>query len=227
MAPSTFTLNMVLKIIMTFYLGSGFAGSLAFYLVISMAQLRFKELFHLTRVYKEAGLYKVTILYNQLVIDIKMASKLLNAIISILYMTEPFTIGLLWQIASYFNGVTRFIALFALFLTCIFNYTMYWMASSIFLSNKIIIKLLYSIQFDKTRKTKVSRITRLKIDSFVDRLKKEFVGFRCLYSIKFTKLTFYNYLLGISTTYFLLTDLNNFKIILFTISHCYISSIEA
>ena len=195
----------------TVSIGSGFAGSLIFYLVISMAQLRFKEIFHLIRAIKAAGLYKVTVLYNQLVIDIKMASLLFNGIISILYMTEPFTIALLWQIASYFNGVTRLIALFGLFLTCTFNYTIYWMASSIFLMNKIIVQLLYSIQFDKTRETKMTLFKRLKIDSFVARLRKEFVGFRCLYSIKFTRLTFYHYLVGISTTYFLLVDLKNAK----------------
>ena len=194
----------------TFSIGTGFAGSLNFYLIISMAQLRFKELFHLIRA-KAVSLDKVMTLYNQFVMDIKIAASLLDVIISVLYLTEPFTIGLLWQITFNYNGLTRVTSLFFLFLTCTFNYTIYWVASSICLMNKKIVKLLYQIQFDKSLNTRMTRLTRLKINSFVARLNKEFVGFHCLYSIKFTKRSFYNYLLGISTTYFLLTDFYNDK----------------
>ena len=172
-----------------------------------MTQLRFKKLFHLINANKATGLYKVTVLYNKLVIDIKMSASLLDVIISIAYLTAPFIIGIYWQIAIHFNGLTRIMALFLLFLTCTFNYIIYWMASSICLMNKVILKLLYPIQFDKTHNKRLTRLHRWKIDSFVARLNKEFVGFRCLYSIKFTKLSFYKYVLGISTTYILLSNL--------------------
>ena len=174
-----------------------------------MAQLRFKELFHLIRVNKANCLYKVTLLYNQLIMDIKMAGSLLNVIISVIYLSNSFVIGILWQIAFHHNGLTRIIALFVLFFTCYFHYTMYWMASSICMMNMIIVKLLYSIQFDEARNTRLTRLTRCKIDSFVARLNNEFVGFRCLYSIKFTKLSFFKYILGLCSTYILLNDLGN------------------
>ena len=177
-----------------------------------MAQLRFKELFHLIRAYKADGLYKVTVLYNQLVIDIKMAASLLDLAISVFYITVPFVIGILSQIAYHFNGFTRYFALFGLFFPCTFNYTMYWMASSICSMNEIIVELLYPIQFDKTDNTRPKLLTRLKIDSFIDRLNNEFVGFHCLYSIEFNKLSFYNYILGISITYCLIGDLENSKL---------------
>ena len=172
-----------------------------------MAQLRFKELFHLIRAYKATGLYKFTVMYNQLVIDIKMTASLFNVLISIVYLSAPFLIGLLWQIISTFNGLTRIFVLFVLFIAFNVNYTMYWMASSICLMNKVIVKLLHPIQSDKTHNTRLTRLHRYKIDSFVARLNNEFVGFHCLYAIKFTKLSFYKYILGISTTYFLLTKL--------------------
>ena len=73
----------------------------------------------------------------------------------VIYLTVPFIIGLLWQIVFHFNGLTRIIALFALFFTSIFNYTMFWMASSICFINKVIVKLLYPIQFDKTHNTRL------------------------------------------------------------------------
>ena len=171
-----------------------------------MAQLRFNELFHLIRAYKALGVYKVTLLYNQLAMDIKMAAHLLNVTISVFYMTVPFIIGLLWQMVFHDNGLDRIIALFGLVLIFTFNYIIYWMASSICLNNKVLVKLLHPIQSDTTPRPRLTRLHRCKIDSFVARLNKEFVGFRCLYSIKFTKLSFYNYVLGISSTYFMLSD---------------------
>ena len=175
-----------------------------------MAQLRFKELFHLIRANKANCLYKVTLLYNQLIIDIKMAGSLLDVIISVIYITNPFMIGLLWQVATTYHGFARILALLLLNLVCTCNYIMYWMASSLCLMNKVIVELLYPIQSDKTHNTRLTRLTRFSIDSFVDRLNTEFVGFHCLYAIKFTKLSFYNYILGISSTYFLLMNLDNF-----------------
>ena len=173
-----------------------------------MAQLRFKELFHLIRAFKTAGLYRVTVLYNQLVMDIEMAAPLLNAIISVYYLSAPFIFSLLWHLSFYFSGLTRIIALFNLLLVFTFNYIMYWKASSICLMNKVIVKHLHPIQSDKTDNTRLTRLTRLRIDSFVDRLNNEFVGFQCLYSIEFTRMSFYEYALGISGTYFLFSDLN-------------------
>ena len=174
-----------------------------------MAQLRFEELFHLIRANKASGLYKVTVMYNQLVMDIKMAASLLDMIISLIYLTTPFIIGIYLQMAFNYDGLTRIYTLFSMFLACTYNYVTYWKTSSICLMKEIIVKLLYPIQFDKPDNTRLTKLTRCKIDSFVARLNTEFVGFHVLYAIKFTKLSFYNYILGISSTYFLLGDLGN------------------
>ena len=72
--------------------------------------------------------------------------------------------------------------------------------------NNIIVKLLHPIQFDKRFKT---RQMKLKIDSLIAKLNEEFVGFYCLYAIKFNRKSFYQYIIGLSTTYLLIDGLVN------------------
>ena len=178
----------------------GFCGGICFFLTISMALLRYKEIIHLVKCNNVAGLTNVSHLYNQLVIDIKMCRRLFDPLIGILYLTLPFTIGFLCQLILIDNFLARLQAVIGLLVACGANYTIYYMVSSICPMNKIILKLLIPIQFDKRHKT---RQMKLKIDSFIARLSKEFVGFYCLYAIKFTRKTFYQYILGISMTYLL------------------------
>ena len=184
--------------------GIGLTGGIIFYVIMSMIQLRFEELIHLVKVYKLNSLFRVYHSYNQLVIDIKLCRPLLDTIISIIYITVPFLIGLLCQVIIDGQWFTKIIAVIVLLVACACNYIEYYMASSICLMNKIIIKLLHPIQFDKRPKT---RLMRLKIDSLIARLNKEFVGFYCLFAIKFNRMSFYQYILGISTTYFLVNGL--------------------
>ena len=186
--------------------GITLTGGIAFYFILSMAKLRFEELIHLVRVYKINSLFRVYQSYNQLVIDIKLCRSLLDTIISIIYITVPFLIGLLCQVIIDGQWFTKIIAAIVLLVTCASNYIEYYMTSSICLMNKIIVKLLHPIQFDKRPKT---RLMRLKIDSLIARLNKEFVGFYCLYAIKFNRMSFYKYILGISTTYFLVNGLDS------------------
>ena len=183
-----------------------FFGGVIFFLTMSMAQIRYNELIHLIKVNKVNGLIKVSHLYNQLVIDIKMCRRLFDPVIGIVYLTLPFTIGLLCQLIVDSNWLARVLAVIGLLVACTSNYIIYYMVSSICPMNKIIAKLLIPIQFDKRHKT---RQMKLKIDSLIARLNKEFVGFYCLYAIKFTRMSFYQYILGISTTYLLVDGLVN------------------
>ena len=121
---------------------------------------------------------------------------------SAIYLIGPFIIVQFAQgvLDNRLNILQRIFFLGAFITACITNYTDYLMASSICLYNTIIAKHLYPIQFSKTPK----RLSiGLKIDSFISRLNKEFVGFRCLYSIKFTRKSFYQYILGLSSAYFM------------------------
>ena len=181
-------------------------GGLSFFYVMSMLHLRYKELIHLLKVNKVAGFLKVNQLYNQLVIEIKLCRRILNPIIGIIYLFVPLPIGFASQLVLQDNWLAKILALIGLFICLSSNFLIYYMASSICLMNKVILKLLYPIQFDK--KPKTIRM-RLKIDSFIDRLNEEFVGFYCLYAMKFNRKTFYKYIIGISVTYILINGLVN------------------
>ena len=184
----------------------GFFGGVFFFITMSMAQMRYKELIHLVKCNKVTGLTNVSHLYNHLVIDIKMCRRLFDPIIGIIYLTFPFPIGFFSLVILDGHWVARVVAVISLLVMCTANYTMYYMVSSICTMNKVILKLLIPIQFDKRHKT---RQMKLKIDSFIDRLNEEFVGFYCLYAIKFNRMSFYHYILGISTTYLLVDELVN------------------
>ena len=173
---------------------------------MSTAQLRYKEIIHLIKCIKVAGFIRVNHLYNQLVVDIKICRRLMDPIIGIIYLAIPFPIGFMGQLIVDSHWLPRLLAVIGLFVCCSSNYIIYYMISSICPINKVIVKLLITIQLDDRHKT---RRMKLKIDSFVERLSKEFVGFYCLYVIKFTRMSFYQYILGISTTYFLIDGLVN------------------
>ena len=183
-----------------------FCAGICFFLTLSMAQLRYKELIYMVKVKKVAGLIKVSHLYNQLVIDIEVCRRLFDPIIGIIYLTLPFPIGFLIQVILDGNWMARVLAVIAVLLGCSTNFSMYYMVSSICPMNKKIVKLLIPIQFEKRPKT---RQMKLKIDSLIARLNEEFVGFYCLYAMKFTRKSFYQYIIGISTTYFLVSGLIN------------------
>ena len=183
-----------------------YSGAISFFFVMSMAQLRYKEIMYLVKCIKVAGFIRVNHSYNQLVIDIKMCRRLIDPIIGIIYLSIPFLFGLVCQLILDSHWLPRLLGVIALFIISTSNYIIYYMTSSICPMNKIIIKLLIPIQFDKRHKTQQ---IKLKIDSLIARLSKEFVGFYCLYSIKFTRMSFYEYILGISTTFLLLHGLVN------------------
>ena len=74
--------------------------------------------------------------------------------------------------------------------------------ASITVRNKSFPRYLYPV-FCWKRKTNIRM--ELKIDSFIDRLNSQFVGFYCFNLFKFTKLAFYQYIFTLSSSYFLIT----------------------
>ena len=189
--PVTLGLHFIMQCVwMTNLIEMSFFGGVCFFFTMSMALLRYQELIHLITVNKVDGFIKVSHLYNQLVIDIKMCRRLFDPIIGIIYLAIPFPTGFLCQLLLDVNWLARVLAVIGLLLGSSNNFIMYYMVSSICPMNKIIIKLLVPIQFDKSRKT---RQMKLKINSLIARLNKEFVGFYCLYAIKFTRMSFYQY----------------------------------
>ena len=182
------------------------AGGFLFFYVMSMTKLRYRELIHLVKVHKLDGVMYVNYLYNQLVGDIKIVRRYFDPLIGILYLTCPFAIAFAFQLVLDGNWLGKVLGLVSGFIGFSTNYLIYYMASSICLMNDIIANLLYPIQFDKRFK---SRRMKLKIDSLIARLNEEFVGFDCLYAIKFNRMSFYQYILGLTSTYLLVNGLVN------------------
>ena len=187
-------------------IGIAFTGAIVFFMALSRIKLRYAELINEVKVKKGSNLFKLNNSYNHLVQDVKKIRKLFNPLIGIIYLSAPFIIGHAFQIMAdhHIYWLGRIIGLTVFLVASTSNYIIYSMASSICFMNKIIVKLLYPIQFDKNPKKLTNK---LKIDSLIARLNKEFVGFHCLYFIKFTKLSFYNYVLGLTTVYFLINKL--------------------
>ena len=203
--PVTLAINSIMHCMwMTNVFEIAYFCGVCFFLTMSMALLRYKEIIHLIRSNKVADFKKVSHLYNQLVVDIKVCRRLFDPLIGIIYLAMPLLFGFVCQIIVDGFWVARVLAVIGLLVGCTSNYTMYYMASSICPMNKV--KLVIPIQFENRQKT---RQMKLKIDSLIARLNKEFVGFYCLYAIKFTRKSFYQYILGISMTYFLVDGLVN------------------
>lgn len=195
-------------------IGIALSGATIFYMALSMLKYRFKEVMYLVNVPSKSHIKKALKSYDDLVCDIKFIRPVVNSIIGMIYLSAPFLIGYLFRMGvdPSVNLIGQALALTTFCVASLSNYVIYAMCSSICTMTHLIVKLIYPIQLnnisstDLTRSTKILLI-KLKIDSFISRLNKEFVGFRCLYFIKFTKLSFYKYIIGITSTYLLINKL--------------------
>ena len=111
---------------------------------------------------------------------------------------------LLYFYAAMDQGVSlimRIFLLFCVFLFISFIFTVNLMTASISTANKSVVKHLYPIFIDK----KLKNIwTKLKVDSFIERLNRDFIGFYCYNLFKMTKRAFYEYFSILTSGYFLI-----------------------
>ena len=98
------------------------------------------------------------------------------------------------------NKLGTLMTLSTILLIFIGNYMSFQLLSSISVTNYFILKQLYPLLTDKNFNR---RVLRRRIDSFIARLNTEFIGFHCWFYIKFKRYTFYEYLIGLSSTYLL------------------------
>ena len=141
---------------------------------------------------------------------LKKLAKTVNIIISFIYLFFP--IYYVSSVNIAFNINTSLIGLIALILTLLLNlflnYIVFEKLSSISITNICILEHLYPILTDKNFQN--FRL-RLNIDSFIARINNtEFIGFRCLHYIKFERKAFYSYMIGLSSTYFLVYNILTF-----------------
>ena len=124
-----------------------------------------------------------------------------------IYLLTPFIMSYLFEI-SIDPELALFSRVFAT-ITCVtqaftLNFIMF-MVSSLSQYNTILAKHIYP-RFNSRSKYRL--IYFMKLDSFIGRLSKEYIGFRCFTLLKFKRLSFYHYILGISSCFILINNLN-------------------
>ena len=150
--------------------------------------------------------------YNKMYIIMSKITKPMNTFISILYIFFPIYYSCALNIA-FDNMTSKFGTLLTIILALMVfsgNYMSFLLLSSISNTNHLFLKYLYSLLIDNNFN---QRVLRRRIDSFIARLNIEFIGFLCLSLMKFESSSFYEYLIGLSSTYFLISINNNYNVI--------------
>ena len=130
-----------------------------------------------------------------------------SRILFVFYMMWPYTLSaiikllLVPSLNKYFKVSIIFIVVIMTIVIYFFNY----ICASITVRNKNAPKYLYS-KFIRSNKLRIS--IKMKIEAFLLRLITDFIGIYCLNMFKFTKLTFYQYFMTISSAYVLIYGLD-------------------
>ena len=152
----------------------------------------------------EQRLYQVLQSYDQLIGVVQQLSGQYNMIIGLVYCLLPYFISLNIELMRINRDDLLFKwlrgACLVLFVSSnIAIFMINQISASITVRNKSIHKYLYPMFCN-------GRNRKLKIDSFIARLNTQFIGFYCFNLFQFTKLVFYQYVLSVSSSYFLIID---------------------
>ena len=190
-------------------------ASYLFYLPIVLLNNKLDELIKKLRVSirwnNDNGIRKVLNNYNELIDIIQQLSGPYNIIIGLVYCFVPYLIAVSIELVKLDSDHLLLIAteylhwlifIFAILTSFIINQ----LSASITVRNKSIPRYLYPMFFNERN---VKLRTKLKIDSFIARLNKQFIGYYCFNLFKFTKLAFYQYAVTISSTYILVFNFFN------------------
>ena len=196
-----------------------------FFFPITLLNYLFDELIEKFRVSirwnNEQRLHHILQSYNDLIGVVTDLSDLFNKFIGLVYCIVPYILSLFVELMQIDRDEILFkilkIIFFFLFIET--NLTVFMinqLSASITVRNKSIHKYLYpmfcnepkiKLKIKTSLKTKLR--TKLAIDSFIARLNTQFIGFYCFNLFKFTKMTYYQYALSVSTCYFLITRVLN------------------
>ena len=193
-----------------------FCASYILYVPITLLNYKLDELIKKLRVSirwnNENGIHKVLKSYNELIDIVQQLSGPYNMIIGGIYCFVPYLIAVSIELVKlesddiilimieYLHWLTFIIAIITAFIVN-------QLSASITVRNKSIPKYLYPMFFNEKN---IKLRTKLKIDSFIARLNKQFIGYYCFNLFKFTKLAFYQYAFTVTSTYILV--FNFFKI---------------
>ena len=170
-----------------------------FFIPITLLNYLFDELIVKLRVSirrnNQQDILQVLQSYNELIAVVQQLSGPYNMIIGLVYCFLPYIIAINIELIKIKSNDLLFKCLrwvfFILFIgTNIAVFMINQLSASITVRNKSIHKYLYPM-FINGRNIKL-RI-KLKIDSFIDRLHNQFIGFYCFNLFQFTKMAFYQY----------------------------------
>ena len=133
---------------------------------------------------------------------------LYSTILGTIYIVLPYimSVAIKLFVMPGFNLFLRLIMICIFVSNIIFIYLFNYIFASITVRNRDAPKYLYFYFF---RSTKLRITTRLKIEEFLVRLNNEFIGVYCLNMFKFTKMSFYQYFMSVSSAYILISKLEN------------------
>ena len=186
-----------------------FSPTALFYLTIYYARLKYIEFLALFRnnmklfLYYHHEIFNIILMHKQLrelIIDL---SGHINMVIGCVYNFYPYMIVIQLHIAlESENSRIRIFMTLVFFLSVIFSYIMNMVSSWFPHKNLDIPKTLYPLFFINRFNDK--RLL-LKLDEFILSFNENFVGFHCFNLFAFTKLSFYQYIFGLSITYILVS----------------------
>ena len=147
--------------------------------------------------------------YDHLIGYIQQLSGPYNMVIGLVYCFLPFVISINIEVLRIKRNDLLFICLRMTFLSLFISTNIYvfiinQISASITVRNKPIPRHLYPMFFNgRQRKLEI----KVKFDSFIARLNNQFIGYYCLNLFKFTKMVYYQYVLSVSSSYILITDI--------------------
>ena len=180
-----------------------------FYLPITLLNYKLDELINKLRFSikwnHDTGISNVLDSYNELIDIVKQLSGPYNIIIGLVYCFVPYLIAISVELVKLDTDdliliLIEYLHWLVFIFTILTSFIINQLSASITVRNKSIPKHLYPI-FINERNIKLR--TKLKIDSFIERLNKQFIGYYCFNLFKFTKLAFYQYAFTVSCTYIL------------------------
>ena len=204
-------------------------ASFFFYIPISGLNYKMDELTDSLRVNIEFNNYKGIVSnlknYNLLVTTVKDLSGPYNAIIGLIYGLVPYMTAVCLPIVKINNvndeimvRLLKIAAILCFLFSNVNPFLINQISASITVRHTSLTRYLYPIfcvRIDETIPNTISnrrnaklRI-KLKIDSFIDRLNNQFVGFYCFNLFKFTKMSFFEYFLLIFSSYCLISKFLN------------------
>ena len=185
------------------------AASYVLYVPITLLKHKLDELIKNLKVSirwnNENGIHKVLNNYNELIDIVQQLSGPYNMIIGGIYCFVPYLIAVSIELVKLDNNdpiliMIEYLHWLIFILAIITSFLVNQLSASITIRNKSIPKHLYPMFFNERN---IKLRTKLKIDSFIARLNKQFIGYYCFNLFKFTKLAFYQYALTVSSSYIL------------------------